>query len=52
MAGIIFGGVIVLASPILALAGTIALGRRLKRKVRRKKQSLSDTDDSSDLDWN
>lgn len=37
VAGIILGGVIVLASPIIAFAGTVALGKKLKRKVKRSK---------------
>ena len=52
MAGILLGGVILLASPLLALAGTVAIGRRLRRKVaRRKEPELSDEESSqSDLE--
>lgn len=48
VAGILLGGVIVIASPILALAGTIALGRKLKRKVKGTKKPQIEFDENSD----
>lgn len=51
VAGIILGGVIVLVSPLIALAGTIALGKKLKRRVRRPKNvnaTLMDLESSSE----
>ena len=51
VAGIILGGVIVLVSPLIAFAGTVALGRKLKKKVKKpKKNSFAfDSDDDDDF---
>ena len=53
VAGIILGGVIVLVSPLIALAGTIALGKKLKRKIKPKNVTYAlESSDSEDPNHN